>query len=99
MAAQTVTWDEHELAELQGARDWRHRARLEKRILHNRTAVELCKHFLEPFDVDTGLKCSLCWKTCTLARLQKFLAETCGGEVDRSTTAGVPESALNSSRE
>ena len=56
--------------------------------------------FLEPFDVDTGLKMqSVLEDLHTCAAAEVFSLKTCGGEVDRSTTAGVPESALNSSRE
>ena len=45
---QSVVWTSPEIQELTTARDWRHRQRLEKQILHNRIAIELERHVLEP---------------------------------------------------
>lgn len=50
-AANLVGWSLEEQAELDGARDWRHRTRIRKRLLHNRTAEDLNLHVLEPFDI------------------------------------------------
>lgn len=53
------------------ARGWRHRQRLEKRILHNRTAKQLGRHVLVPFDEKQNLKCMVCQKTIRIGRIEE----------------------------
>ena len=86
-----VEWSLEEQAELDGARDWRHRTRIQKRLLHNRTAEELNLHVLEPFDVGMPLRCSRCHKTLALGYLAKFVQEKCGGALDINN---LPEPGL-----
>ena len=82
-STQSVQWSEAEQGELENARDWRHRVRLEKRILHNRTAIQLGKHMLAPFDEGQNLECALCRKSTRIANLSKFVMESCGGQQDQ----------------
>lgn len=77
-----VEWSHEEQTELDGARDWRHRTRIQKRLLHNRTADDLHLHVLEPFDIGMPLKCCRCHKTLPLANLARFVQEKCGGALD-----------------
>ena len=58
--AHAVQWSDEEKLELEEARDLRHRVRIEKRFLHNRTAPSLHKHVLGPFDEGTDLCCTVC---------------------------------------
>ena len=93
---QAIQWSEQELQELNDTRDWRHRVRIEKRILHNRTASHLSKHILRPFDIDDNISCSVCRKTMTLANLSRFMKETCGGAADSANpvTAGTARASV-----
>lgn len=82
-STQAVQWSEDEQRELDNARDWRHRVRLEKRILHNRTAVQLERHVLSAFDIGQDIECNVCHKKTKISNLSKFVAEKCGGICDR----------------
>ena len=95
-STQAIQWSEQELQELNDTRDWRHRVRIEKRILHNRTASQLSKHILRPFDIDDDISCSVCRKTMTLANLSRFMKETCGGATDSANpvTAGTARASV-----
>ena len=79
----TISWTAVEQLEIDTATNWRHRARIEKRLLHNRTATSLNKHTLLPFDQTTNIQCEVCQKSTSASNLSKFLKETCGGEIDR----------------
>ena len=79
----TISWTAVEQLEIDTATNWRHRARIEKRLLHNRTATSLNKHTLLPFDQTTNIQCEVCQKSTSVSNLSKFLKETCGGEIDR----------------
>jgi len=79
---QSIQWSPDEQMELNEARDWRHRQRLEKRILHNRTAKQLGRHVLAPFDEKEDLKCMVCQKTIGIGNLSRFTREKCGGQQD-----------------
>ena len=78
-------------AELAQARDWKHRVRLENRILHNRTASDLNKHVVGPFDAGTDVYCVRCNRKVALGNLSRFARETCGGVHDKG---GLPEPGL-----
>ena len=58
--AHAVQWSDEEKLELEEVRDLRHRVRIEKRLLHNRTAPSLHKHVLGPFNEGTDLCCTVC---------------------------------------
>ena len=53
--AHAVQWSDEEKLELEEAR-----VRIEKRLLHNRTAPSLHKHVLGPFNEGTDLCCTVC---------------------------------------
>ena len=80
----TISWTAVEQLEIDTgtATKWRRRARIEKRLLHNRTATSLNKHALLPFDQTTNIQCEVCQKSTSVSNLTKFLKETCGGEID-----------------
>ena len=78
-STQSVQWEPQEQDELNKASDWRARQRVEKRLLHNRTAEQLGKHILAPFQQNQTLCCIVCCKTTGHSNLSKFLRELCGG--------------------
>lgn len=44
-STQAIVWSADEIKEIEAANDWREKVRIEKCILHNRTALELNRHF------------------------------------------------------
>lgn len=58
------------------------RVRLEKRILHNRTAMQSERHVLAAFE---DIERALCHKKTEASNLSKFVVEKCGGICDRDT--------------
>ena len=79
----SVQWSSDETKEIDQAQDWRQRQRIQKRLLHNRTAQEHGKHFILPFDADTPAKCRDCLKEAKkTSGISRFLTEPCGGSVD-----------------
>ena len=82
-----VTWSPEEQEEINAAPDWRQRERVQKRLLHNRTATDLGLHVLGAFDAKGPISCQICCKSTRIANLARFLKEECGGEVDRDQPA------------
>ena len=76
-----ITWSDDEQRLIQEASDWRQKVRVQKRLLHNRTAQALSKHVVGPFQEEDDLVCAVCTK---FSNLQRFFKEECGGEADRS---------------
>ena len=84
-----IEWsdDEQRLINEAAAGDWRQRARIQKRILHNRTAQSLGNHLIGPFQEHDDLVCMVCGKTTKISNLQRFLKEDCGGDADKNDQA------------
>ena len=96
---QGAAWTDHEIQVLQQARDWRDKQRLEKIIVHNRSADTEKNHKLplnEHSDIHT---CEKCPKTSK--NLSKFLKDTCGGAADyeRALPGGRRVSVILTQRE
>ena len=89
--AHGVQWSDEATLELEEAWGWRHRVRIEKRLLYNRTAPALHKHVLCPFDEGTDLCCTVCEKRTALGNLSRFLKEKCGGLQDCGEERGQRE--------
>ena len=101
--AHAVQWSDEEKLELEEARDLRHRVRIEKRFLHNRTAPSLHKHVLGPFNEGTDLCCTVCeahsagefvkipkgemWRSSRLRRGARPKGSTCKREAGPQTGA------------
>ena len=92
-----VTWSPEEQEEISAAPDWRQRERVQKRLLHNRTAADLGLHVIGAFDAKGPISCQICCKSTRIANLARFLKEVCGGEVDRDQPAdqGAARNSVN----
>ena len=66
--------------ELNEARDWRHRQRLEKEYCTTELQSSWERHVLAPFDEKQDLKCMVCQKTICIGNLSRFTREKCGGQ-------------------
>ena len=81
-----AAWSEAEQQELDACTHWRDRHRVEKRILHNRSAVSKGKHFIMPFQCGEPARCSLCNRSNP--NFSKLILEHCGGGADTDTQSG-----------
>ena len=76
-----VCWTATEQKRLDACTHWRDKHRLQKLILHNRSAVSQVKHFILPFQCGEPARCTICSRS-------RFLLEKCGGDADTDTPAG-----------
>ena len=81
---QAVVWTDAETQEIQAAHDWRERVRIEKRILHNRTALELNRHVLPVLITNQPIRCLTCNLEVPFPKLSVFMKDHCGGQADRN---------------
>ena len=75
------------------AGDWRQQARLQKRLLHNRTAQALNKHVTGPFQGQDDLVCTVCGKTTKISNFQWFFKEEEGSPAKEGAPRALRASA------
>ena len=89
---ESIQWSNSELQEIQQADDWRQRQRIEKKILHNRTAEAEGKHVILPFSATVPAKCKNCLKVASnKSGISRFMNETCGGSLDIGNSRDQPQ--------
>ena len=91
-----VVWTPEEVSEFQDVSHWRDRQRIQKRLLHNRDALDKGKHFVLPHAEGEPAVCRVCGRSNI--SLSKFLRESCGGSVDKDALPSNPRVARDSVR-